>query len=70
MIKGKKEPVQSDPKIPGMSRLDEKKLDDIFSQIYCKSESNNLKFYEFIYFIQDKGLLSSKHNLQFYFDLF
>lgn len=31
MIKGKKEPVQSDPKIPGMSRLDEKKLDDIFS---------------------------------------
>ena len=31
MIKGKKEPVQSDIRIPGMSRLDEKKLDDIFS---------------------------------------
>lgn len=56
--------------VQGMSKEDEKRLDDIFAQVYCKAENNNLRFGEFMQFLLDRELITPKFDLRFYYKLY
>ncbi|KAM3130118.1 hypothetical protein pb186bvf_017721, partial [Paramecium bursaria] len=56
--------------IIGMTKDDEKRLDDIYGQLYAKSESNNMKFFEYMQLLLDRDMITAKYNLEFYYDLY
>lgn len=53
-----------------MSLEDQKRLDDLFSQVLCKSENNNLKFYELLTFLLERDLITANFDLNFYWNLY
>ncbi|CAK69928.1 unnamed protein product (macronuclear) [Paramecium tetraurelia] len=53
-----------------MSLEDQKRLDDLFNQVICKAESNNMKFHEFMTFLLERELITAKFNFTFYLNLY
>ncbi|CAD8168648.1 unnamed protein product [Paramecium pentaurelia] len=62
--------MQEQQIVAGMSLEDQKRLDDLFNQVICKAESNNMKFNEFLTFLLERELITAKFNFDFYLNLY
>ncbi|CAD8150037.1 unnamed protein product [Paramecium octaurelia] len=62
--------MQEQQIVVGMSLEDQKRLDDLFNQVICKAESNNMKFHEFLTFLLERELITAKFNFTFYLNLY
>ncbi|CAD8081559.1 unnamed protein product [Paramecium sonneborni] len=62
--------MQEQQIVAGMCLEDQKRLDDLFNQVICKVENNNMKFHEFLTFLLERELITAKFNFNFYFNLY